>query len=153
MATSSQPSIRPARPEDLPAIYAMMAAYDMVGEFSTDADEACAACYVAESPHGLVGFARLETVNGCAYLRPIVVDRDSRGQGIGRSLLEHMLQLAPGLTVISRGSAVDFYARSGFGRIAWECIPQVYRDECAGCTDLKICAPIPMQHLQKLCRI
>jgi len=137
---AERPIIRPALPEDLPAMYALMAAYDMAGEFPADA------CYVAEVPAGLAGFARLETVAGRAYLRPIVIRQAYQGQGIGLALLEHVLGFDRDLSVIARGRAAGFYAHLGFEALDWECIPQAFWDECAACPDLKTCNPVPLQH-------
>ncbi len=139
MAAGNFPIIRAARPEDLPAIYGLMAAYDMFGEFSKEG------CYVAETPDGLAGFARIEIVDGCAYLRPIVIDSAHQGQRIGAALLEHVLRLEPRITVIARGSAVGFYTRSGFERIGWDQILPAFRDECTACPDMNGCMPTPMQ--------
>ena len=130
--------IRLAQPEDLPDIYALMATFDMCGEFSAEG------CIVAEIEGRLAGFARVETADGKPYLRPIVVARQDQGRGVGKALLVHILDQEPGLTVIARGSAVGFYSRAGFEIADWDEIHPPFRDECVVCPDLGICNPVPL---------
>jgi N-acetylglutamate synthase-like GNAT family acetyltransferase len=138
MDATNHLQIRPASPEDLPAIYDLMAAFDMVGNFTTDR------CIVAEMDDKLVGFARVEVVDEKPYLRPIVVGRQNQGQGVGKELVSHVLGQESELTVISRGSATGFYAQMRFESVGWNDIHLPFRNECAACPDLKVCKPIPM---------
>ncbi|MCA9962461.1 MAG: GNAT family N-acetyltransferase [Anaerolineales bacterium] len=130
--------IRPACSQDMPAIYALMAAYDMFGEFSAEG------CVVAEVNGRLCGFARIEEADNTPYLRPIVVSRQNQGQGIGKALLHHLLNQKGRLVVISRGSAVRFYAQAGFETTDWEQIHPPFRHECVVCPELETCTPIPL---------
>ena len=130
--------IRPARPEDLPEIYNLMATYDMVGTFTADS------CVIAERDDSLIGFARIEVVEEKSYLRPIVVDQRNQDQGVGKALLQYILNRRPCLTVISRGSATGFYARMGFESADWNEIYLPFKNECAACPDLRTCQPVPM---------
>ena len=139
--------IRPAQPEDLPAIYDLMTAYDMVGKFATDR------CVIAEREDRLIGFARVEVADGKSYLRPIVVDRQNQDQGIGKALLQHILSQMPCLTVISRGSATGFYERMGFEFADWNEIHLLFKNECAACPDLKTCKPVPMRSLNDFVKV
>jgi len=139
--------IRPAQPEDLPDIYNLMAAYDMVGAFSAHG------CVIAERDDSLIGFARVEIVEEKSYLRPIVVDQRNQDQGVGKALLQHILNRRPCLTVISRGSAAGFYERMGFKFANWNEIYLPFKNECAACPDLNICKPVPMRSLYDSVRV
>ncbi len=130
--------IRPARTDDLTAIYDLMAVFDMVGTFTADR------CIVAEVDDRLIGFARVEITDEKCYLRPIVVARQDQGRGIGKKLLHHVLDQVSELTVISRGSAAGFYAQMGFESVDWNDVHLPFRNECAACPDLKTCKPMPM---------
>lgn len=52
------------------------------------------ACRVVESSDGLVGYAVLSYGAGEAHVLNIAVDASRQGRGIGRALLEHLLELA-----------------------------------------------------------
>ncbi|MDP1027854.1 GNAT family N-acetyltransferase [Sphingomonas sp. KR1UV-12] len=59
-------------------------------------------CVGAYAPGGQVGFARLITDGATfGWLADVVVDEDARGQGIGRSMVRHLIE-APDLAGIRR---------------------------------------------------
>ena len=130
--------IRAAQPEDMPAIYEMMAEFDMFGEFSE------AGCLVAERDGRVCGFARLEWAEDHYYLRPIVVARREQGKGVGKNLLQHAQQQVDTLIVIARGSKAGFYTQAGFRLIDWEGVHSPFLEECNLCPDLSACQPVPM---------
>ena len=130
--------IRPARPEDLAAIYALMAEFDMFGRLDA------AGCVVALLDDAIGGFARIEVADERSYLRPIVVARQYQGQGVGTALLECIVAQTVCLTVIARGSAVPFYIRAGFIPTDWDEIYLPFRQECISCPDLGVCCPVPL---------
>ena len=91
--------VRPARPDDLAVLPALEAAADAlfarhgVGPIppvaTTAADLAAAAqVIVAEDASGVLGFARLEVVDGQAHLEQLSVRPDATGRGVGTALLE-----------------------------------------------------------------
>ncbi len=92
----------------------------------------------------LIGTARLEREQGSFYLRPVVVDANFQGQGVGRLLIHEISSGLPELSVVSRGQSVGFYAKLGFEPISWTQIPNRYREECAVCLDRGTCQPVPM---------
>lgn len=147
MAADKSMHIRPARQGDRPAVRELMAGFDMVGDFTMEN------CRVAEVDGALAGFARVEYLEGNAYLRPIVVDRAYQGRGIGKALLMDILAQGEDLIVIARGSAAGFYSRLGFELTEWLDIPRSYRDECNACPDLEDCRPIPLAYSQENAKI
>jgi len=133
--------IRPAQREDLPAIFDLMAAYDMVGNFTAEN------CVIAEKNDNLIGFARVEVAETVPYVRPIVVARQNQGRGVGKALLQHILCSCSDLRVVSRGSVIGFYTQMGFKSADWDEIHLAFKNECAACPDLKNCRPVPMRSL------
>lgn len=130
--------VRWAIPADLPAITELMASYDMVGDITADE------CLVAVADRVLSGFARVELASGVPYLRPIVVAKDYHGRGVGRSLLQTLLNKFPALRLVARGDAAGFYARFGYVPCSWADVYPPYTSECQHCPDLASCQPVPM---------
>lgn len=131
--------MRRGRPEDQDVLLELLDQYGMVGAI-TPAD-----CLMAEGVGGVIGFARIEIVEGLPYLRPIVIDTAYRHQGIGRRLVQYLLAQIPELRVTARGEAVDFYTRLGFELMPWEAVPPLFRQECEACPERTACRPVPMR--------
>lgn len=125
--------VRPARPDDLAGLPALEEASDAlfarhgVGPLppvtTTAADLAEAEqVLVAEDASGLVGFARLEVVDGQAHLEQLSVPPDATGRGVGTALLEASAAWAAraGHEALTLCTFADvpwngpFYARRGF---------------------------------------
>lgn len=130
--------MRPGCTQDLPALLELLSTYGMSGEITP------AECLVAAGPEGLMGFARVEVADGLPFLRPIVVAPEYQHQGIGRRLVQHLLDQLPELRVVARGEAVGFYTRLGFEPTSWEAAPLRFRQECEVCPDSPTCRPVPM---------
>jgi len=138
--TDDQPvRMRPGRPEDQDVLLELLEQNGLVGEI-TPAD-----CLMAEGVGGVIGFARIEIVEGLPYLRPIVIDTAYRHQGIGRQLVQRLLAQIPELRVTARGEAVDFYTHLGFELMPWEAVPLLFRRECETCPERSACRPVPMR--------
>jgi GNAT superfamily N-acetyltransferase len=125
--------VRPARPDDLAGLPALEEASDAlfarhgVGPLppvtTTTADLAEAEqVLVAEDASGLVGFARLEVVDGQAHLEQLSVHPDATGRGVGTALLEASAAWAAraGHEALTLCTFADvpwngpFYARHGY---------------------------------------
>ena len=132
--------LRHGRPEDQDGLFELLEQNGMAGEITP------AECLMAEGAGGVIGFARIEIVDDLPYLRPIVIATQYRHQGIGRLLVKRLLSKRPELRVIARGEAVDFYTHLGFGPMAWEAVPPLYRRECENCPELSPCQPVPMRY-------
>jgi N-acetylglutamate synthase-like GNAT family acetyltransferase len=102
--------------------------------------------YVAALSGRLVGAVRTETEEKEVYLRPLVVDHDHHGKGIGKALVNHLVSQNLNLHVVARGSAIGFYQRIGFELMPWELVPDRYRQECDLCPDIDSCQPSPMKY-------
>jgi N-acetylglutamate synthase-like GNAT family acetyltransferase len=99
---------------------------------------------VAEIDGRLVGLVRPEREGQAVYLRPVVVDSNWQGKGIGRLLVREISKGLPAVQVISRGETTGFYGSLGFIPMAWEQVPDRYRQECETCPDRGNCRPLPM---------
>jgi N-acetylglutamate synthase-like GNAT family acetyltransferase len=132
-------TVRRAAAEDTAALAALLAANDMdcsdvpVGEFSVLVDRG-----------EIVSAIRLEDHGDQVVVRPIVVAARHRGEGLGRHLLERVMPRDRPTVLVARGGAVGFYARVGFAKASWECVPAPQHDECRLCPERPVCAPQPM---------
>lgn len=132
--------IRPGRPGDQDGLLELLEQNGMAGQITP------AECLIAEASEGMIGFARIEMVDGLPYLRPIVITTHYRHQGIGRQLVQCLLTEFPELRVTARGEAVDFYTHLGFELMAWDAVPLPYRRECETCPEMSTCQPVPMKY-------
>ena len=130
--------IRHGCESDLMALQALLASHRM--ETQVDPAE----FWLAEVEGSLAGAARLEIENETAYLRPIAVDQNWQAKGIGRALIQKLVADLTQLNVVARGEAVGFYTQLDFMPVAWEQVPERYRQECADCSDYEACRPAPM---------
>ncbi len=88
-------NIRPARPEDLPSIAALLREADLPGE---GVEEHLGAFFVAESEGGgIAGAISLESHPPVGLLRSLVVQRPHRGHGLATALCGRLIDHARGL--------------------------------------------------------
>lgn len=131
--------IRPARPTDLPAIQqvgtaAWPVAYDFAGAsfvarglqtwWTPEALTSCLATtqvIVAEQDGVVVGVGNLDTRDDVPVIWKLYVHPDAQGTGIGRALLERLIELAPPEAarvaleyVAGNEPAAAFYTHFGF---------------------------------------
>jgi N-acetylglutamate synthase-like GNAT family acetyltransferase len=124
--------------DDNQAVQDLLAACGMAGPL-----DPCE-CLIAEDRGCLAGFARVEHAGRVAYLRPIAVAADHRGQGIGRRLIYALLAKEGELRVVARGSAAGFYTALGFLPLDWMLVDPAFQAECQQCPDLADCKPVGM---------
>lgn len=139
MSKSSALQFRKGRPGDLYAIRRLLRMMDMDDQINP------CSCLVCEKDARLLGFARVEVVEGEPYIRPIVVDSPAQGSGVGRQLVQRLAQEWPHLRVVARGEMVGFYTRLGFKPMGWEEVYPPFVDECCNCPKLANCQPKPLK--------
>ena len=114
-AAATETSIRAARPEDLPAVLALLEAAALP---TVEVAEWLLQFVVAESDGGLIGAAGLETHGDDGVLRSVVVDGSRRGSGLGSRLTSAVIENARerGLRALYllTTTAPDFFPRHGF---------------------------------------
>ena len=130
--------LRSAEEKDREALTALLQENEM--EYDGDIEE----FQVAAHGKQLVGCIRLEDFKDLVMIRPVVVAKGYRKKGIGRFLVESLLQQDKSFGVAARGESVPFYETLGFEKTNWHKIPGEQRDECRSCPDLSDCQPQPM---------
>lgn len=107
--------VRSARVADLPAVETLLAANELPLEGVRDN---FARFLVAEEDGLVVGAVGLETFDSVGLLRSAVVARDHRGTGVGRQLVEQVLERAEREGVnevyLLTTTAEDYFPRFGF---------------------------------------
>jgi amino-acid N-acetyltransferase len=92
----------------------------------------------------IVGCARAEEHGEIALVRPVVVARTYRQQGLGRLLLKRVIPADKPTGLVARGESMVFYKALGFSKAKWKMIPESQQEECEECPDRKMCQPRPM---------
>ncbi|MGV8084277.1 MAG: GNAT family N-acetyltransferase [Coriobacteriia bacterium] len=134
--------LRQGAEADLPVISELLSENGM-----DDLDDPVETCTVAEIDGEVAGFIHIETVEGRAWIRPVIVTPGFEGEGIGSTLVRSALEHCEELYIVARGDAVPFYERLGFTLLSWDEVPEVYCDECDRlCEDREACGPTPMVH-------
>jgi len=130
---------------DIPVVVALGEQVDMGG-----IDEFSDVMVAVDDADELVGFLRICIVDDVAYVNPVVVAQEHRGEGIGRLLMREASGRFPGLQLVARGDlARGFYATVGFWEVSWEDIADDIVDQCRYCPNLEECDPMPMRYLSE----
>lgn len=112
-------TIRLATPGDFSGVVRLLEASDLP---AAGLDPSLPDFLVAEERGRLVGAIGLEVYGDCALLRSAVVDAGSRGSGVGRDLVERLLQRARTRGVrevfLLTTTAEGYFPRFGFVPIA-----------------------------------
>ena len=116
--------IGPLRPEELPALLALLEASQLP---LAGVEDHVGTALAAREDGRLVGSAVLEIYGGDALLRSVAVDPGLRGRGLGLRLAEGALALA-GERGVSRiflltETAADFFPRLGFRQVPRSDLP------------------------------
>ncbi len=111
----SEPVLRPARKDDIPAVEALLKA-EWLPPFQIA--EFLDSFWVLERDGGVVGAAGIELYGGAAVLRSVVVAPSLRGSGAGERLVRTALDYArkhgARRVYLFTMSAAPFFARYGF---------------------------------------
>jgi len=120
---------RAAAREDWPAIRALLESCKLP---LAGAEEHLDGFLLATVAEPIIGCAGIERHGDAALLRSCAVDADHRGQGVGIALATRAIALAKEFgirhLVLLTTTAVDFFPRFGFTRIAREQMPVSLRD-------------------------
>jgi amino-acid N-acetyltransferase len=117
--------IRRARKSDLPAVERLLLSsalpVDGVRDHFTD-------FIVAEDSEGIEGAVGLEKYDSVALLRSAVVAPDHRGSGVGRQLVEQVLERAEEAGIselyLLTTTAENYFPRFGFTRTTRAAVPE-----------------------------
>ncbi|HWR09781.1 arsenite methyltransferase [Sporomusa sp.] len=116
-------TLRPAKPDDLPAIESLLTANGL----PTAGIAEHLSSFVIADTNGVAGVIGLELADGTALLRSLAVSGDWRKRGLGGALVTQALELArqAGATIayLLTNTAEQFVARWDFTPIAWNDIP------------------------------
>lgn len=129
---------RKAKPEDRDLLAALLWENGM--EYVDPAQEYVLALDGTE----VVGCARTEDHDEIALVRPVVVARTHRQQGLGRLLVKRVMPADKPTGLVARGEAIAFYKALGFLNAKWKMMPESQQTECEKCPDRKTCQPRPM---------
>jgi N-acetylglutamate synthase-like GNAT family acetyltransferase len=92
----------------------------------------------------IIGCGRSEDYESIVMIRPVVVSRKYRRQGIGRLLLRGIIPADRPTALVARHESIKFYEALGFSKAEWERIPPTQQEECASCPHRLECRPQPM---------
>ena len=120
--------IRNATNADLPAVERLLVANDLPLEGVRDN---FSSFVVADDDGAIAGAIGLEKFGSAALLRSAVVSRDRRGNGVGRRLVEQLLERAEEAGVdevyLLTTSAEKYFPRFGFTRTTCSAVPDVVK--------------------------
>jgi amino-acid N-acetyltransferase len=116
--------LAPARPEDWPAVRALLTQSKLPLD---GLDMRLEHFVVARDGHDIVGVAGLEHYGASALLRSVAVDDRWRGTGIGRLLVDRVLNEARALEVddvyLLTTTAQEYFPKFGFACVARDSLP------------------------------
>ncbi len=98
----------------------------------------------ASESEPIVGFVRLNIIEGIAYLEPIIIDASLRGTGVGRLLLEDVMERYDDIRCVARGESSGFYLSLGFHEVPWDELDPKISGDCPTCERLATCNPLPV---------
>jgi amino-acid N-acetyltransferase len=120
--------IRTAEPDDLPAVEKLLISSDLPFD---GVPENFGSFVVAEEKDAIVGAIGLELFDSAALLRSAVVSPGQRGTGVGRRLVEQILELAERSGVndiyLLTTTAEDYFPRFGFRRTTRAAVPDAVK--------------------------
>jgi len=120
--------IRNANDSDLAAVERLLSASDLPLD---GVRESFASFIVAEDDNEIAGAAGLEKFGSAALLRSAVVATKHRGSGIGRLLVEHLLERAEEAGIdelyLLTTTAENYFPRFGFTRTTRSTVPDAVK--------------------------
>ena len=120
--------IRSARRSDLPAVESLLAESDLPTEGVGDN---FSSFVVAEDQGAIAGAVGFEKYGSAALLRSAVVSPDHRGSGVGRRLVEQLLERAEEAGVdelyLLTTTAEDYFPKFGFIRTTRAQVPDAVK--------------------------
>ena len=120
--------IRDAKSEDLPAVEGLLAASDLPIDGVRDN---FSSFVVAEDKDEIAGAIGLEKYGSVALLRSAVVSREHRGSGVGRQLVEQLLDRAEKAGIdelyLLTTTAEKYFPRFGFAPTTRSAVPEAVK--------------------------
>ena len=127
--TTPDAQVRPAQPQDLPAVERLLAASSLPLE---GVREALPTFVVAQAGNDIVGVAGLEVCCDNALLRSVAVADDWRSRGLGRELVTHVIAEAEARGIhalyLLTTTAERYFPSFGFHAIPRDAVPADVRD-------------------------
>jgi amino-acid N-acetyltransferase len=121
--------LRNATSSDISAVETLLSASDLPLEGVRDN---FSSFVVAESDDGITGAIGLERFGSVALLRSAVVATEYRGSGIGRQLVEQLLQRAQDAGIdelyLLTTTAENYFPRFGFTRTTRSAVPDTVKE-------------------------
>ena len=121
--------IRKATIRDLSAVEGLLTANDLPVDGVSDNFDSFV---VAVDGDTIVGAVGLEKYDSAALLRSAVVQADARGRGVGRRLVEQILERAEQSGIdevyLLTTTAEDYFPRFGFTRITRAKVPEAVKE-------------------------
>lgn len=105
--------IRPASPDDMPFIKECIEKFRL-----DDEDLDYRQLIVAVDGEEIAGFGRIRSHNDVYELASVGVVEDKRSQGIGRMIVEYLIDHFPSDEVYITTDVPEYFERSGFRKIA-----------------------------------
>ena len=127
--TTPDAQVRPAQPQDLPAVERLLAASSLPLEGVRDA---LPTFVVAQAGNDIVGVAGLEVCCDNALLRSVAVADDWRSRGLGRELVTHVIAEAEARGIhalyLLTTTAERYFPSFGFHAIPRDAVPADVRE-------------------------
>ena len=127
--TTPDAQVRPAQPQDLPAVERLLAASSLPLE---GVREALPTFVVAQAGNDIVGVAGLEVCCDNALLRSVAVADDWRSRGLGRELVTHVIAEAEARGIhalyLLTPTAERYFPSFGFHAIPRDAVPADVRE-------------------------
>ncbi len=147
------PVIRPATPDDVAGIHALIARHQAAGRLLPRTEEEIARhadrFVVVVDDGDVAGCAELAPLSGSvAEVRSLVVDDHLRGLGYGRTLVDSLTReaRADGYDAICAFTHEPaYFARLGFSLVPHAWLPEKIAVDCAGCPLFRQCGQSAMR--------
>ncbi|NPA91566.1 MAG: N-acetyltransferase [Chloroflexi bacterium] len=142
--------IRAARKEDIPTIVEIVNAYAaqdlMLPRSPKEVERTLSSWVVADADGRVVGCGALSLLSPeLAEIRSLAVAPDMAGRGIGRAIVEHLVERARALHIKQVAALTlqqGFFERLGFRRVdRWALSPKIW-SECVYCPKFHRCDEI-----------
>lgn len=140
-------ALRPASHDDAPAIHALIAKYQAAGRLLPRSEDEIARhadrFLVVTDGHDVMGCAELAPLSvAVAEVRSLVVDKQARGLGFGRLLVDTLAdeaRMAGFRTLCAFTHEPGYFVRLGYSLVPHAWLPEKIALDCAGCTLFRQC--------------
>ncbi len=140
-------ALRPASPDDAPAIHALIAKYQAAGRLLPRSEDEIARhadrFLVVTDGHEVMGCAELAPLSvAVAEVRSLVVDEQARGLGFGRLLVDTLAdeaRMAGFRTLCAFTHEPAYFVRLGYSLVPHAWLPEKIAHDCAGCALFRQC--------------